>query len=332
MSSDSIVPSEGSRASCAASCRMSPSSTNGAMRTHCASPTPLCSLRSAAMPVNCWNLQGLENRPVARLQSLAVRAGDEGYASRAAKLTEQCAQAREPAELTNLVQQAGLILGADHAFFTDFEHDGVVLRHCRYMVERDAAWSLEYFDGALAEHDPWLSYAMFNSRPVLAHEVLPSDPHEEAVVNLFRKGGFASAVLVPVPTIDRFHGGLLCLGSEMVDYFDDEHLPRMVRAARMLALEVHEWWRSRTRDAMLRLVHLNAVDLELLRHEQMGHSTKKIANVLSMSEAAINSRFQRMIAQLGVRSRRGAVAWATEYGLLPAKTLGRPTRTRPRSR
>ena len=61
---------------------------------------------------------------------------------------------------------------------------------------------------------------------------------------------------------------------------------------------------------------LSDEDLALLVHERMGHSTAFIANALDMSPSAVNSRFQRMNARLGVPNRKAAAQLAAEYGLL----------------
>jgi DNA-binding CsgD family transcriptional regulator len=109
---------------------------------------------------------------------------------------------------------------------------------------------------------------------------------------------------------------LLCLGSATPGYFEDAGLPRLRVSARMLALELHDWWLSRIRRDLIAKARITPADLVLLQHECQGHSSKKIANEMQVSKSSINSRFQRMNAKLGVGNRRMAVQLAVECGLI----------------
>ena len=73
---------------------------------------------------------------------------------------------------------------------------------------------------------------------------------------------------------------------------------------------------ARIRRELLVRARITPSDLELLRHEYHGHSSKHIAAVLQVSPSSINSRFQRMNTKLGVPNRRTAARLAAECGLL----------------
>jgi DNA-binding NarL/FixJ family response regulator len=61
---------------------------------------------------------------------------------------------------------------------------------------------------------------------------------------------------------------------------------------------------------------LTGVDLDLLRQEHRGLSTKEIARELRLSAHGIDNKFRRLSARLGVSNRRAAAALAATYGLI----------------
>ena len=63
-------------------------------------------------------------------------------------------------------------------------------------------------------------------------------------------------------------------------------------------------------------VTLTSSDLVLLRHQQRGHSSKRITADLRVSQSSINSRFQRMNIKLGMANRRMAARLACAVGLI----------------
>jgi DNA-binding NarL/FixJ family response regulator len=78
-------------------------------------------------------------------------------------------------------------------------------------------------------------------------------------------------------------------------------------------------WRrvlGRFEQEIVEIARLTSDDIVLLTHERRGHSSKAIAAALSTSEQAVNSRFQRMNARLGVPNRRAAAQLAAEFGLI----------------
>ncbi|ODV10214.1 MAG: hypothetical protein ABT20_08665 [Rubrivivax sp. SCN 70-15] len=86
--------------------------------------------------------------------------------------------------------------------------------------------------------------------------------------------------------------------------------------ARSIANEMHEWWARNERERLTQSTRLSAQDLELLERHCAGLSSKQIAAELNVSCDAVNSRFQRIIVRLGVRTRRAAATVAVKCGLL----------------
>jgi DNA-binding CsgD family transcriptional regulator len=137
------------------------------------------------------------------------------------------------------------------------------------------------------------------------------------VVELSTKYGFRSSLIVPAPSSGGLtRVGVLCLGSDSAGFFDDAGYPSFRMLARSLAMELHEWWIARIKRELIANVRLSDEDLQLLAQERLGHGTKAICSALQMSPTAVNSRFQRLNAKLGVPNRKAAAQLAAEYGLI----------------
>ncbi len=62
--------------------------------------------------------------------------------------------------------------------------------------------------------------------------------------------------------------------------------------------------------------HLNARDLELLRHLAAGRSTAQIATAMDLSGNTVRTRIHRVAAKLEVAGRGDAVRTAEAHGVL----------------
>ena len=78
----------------------------------------------------------------------------------------------------------------------------------------------------------------------------------------------------------------------------------------------HHWIAKSMREELLQGVRLTEADLNLLRHEAAGHSSKVIAAAMNTEAKTIDCRFQRVSSKLGAPNRRAAVRLARLYGLL----------------
>lgn len=81
-------------------------------------------------------------------------------------------------------------------------------------------------------------------------------------------------------------------------------------------MELHHWIAKSMREELLQGVRLTEADLNLLRHEAAGHSSKVIGTAMNLEAKTIDCRFQRLNAKLGAPDRRSAVRIARLYGLL----------------
>jgi DNA-binding NarL/FixJ family response regulator len=70
------------------------------------------------------------------------------------------------------------------------------------------------------------------------------------------------------------------------------------------------------RQELLLRSRITEAEIELLRHEQAGHSSKVIGAALNVESKTIDCRFQRLNVKLDAPDRRTALRIARLYGLL----------------
>lgn len=250
-------------------------------------------------------------------QALAQVVAAADYTERIATIAERIAEARDQATVHALLTEGVHALGAEHAVFVSFIRDNADLSACRFMLVCEPDWCQRYLEAGCFAHDPWLAYAAHHSEPIPASLLPVLDAEGQRVIALAMQNGFASAALVPAHSgAGHSRISLLCLGSTQLGFFDGEGFGRFRLGARLLAAELHDWWLARIRRELIVKARITQADLELLRHEHLGHSSKRIAAELNVSKSSINSRFQRMNMKLGVPNRRLAARLAVECGLL----------------
>ncbi|KAB2869939.1 MAG: hypothetical protein F9K36_16050 [Burkholderiaceae bacterium] len=152
---------------------------------------------------------------------------------------------------------------------------------------------------------PWLRYARAHSEPVWAASLQPPCPAEDHPVLIVptHSGGLTG----------RF--GVLMLEMATGDCGPSESSEQRV-LAEGVAHELHDWWMRRTRADLQREARLRSADLHLLALERRGLASKQIARLLDSTVLAVDSRFQRINAKLGVANRRHAALRAAIHGLL----------------
>jgi DNA-binding NarL/FixJ family response regulator len=287
----------------------------GATTTPRASSIPCSTPALSAMLPSCGSSHA--DTQHLRQATLLSHVAYQHYLSRVASIAVQIPASDDQQAAHALFREGVTALGASCAVFVSFVRDDQRMAACRFMLACDPAWGRVYVQDGHFAHDPWLAYAAHHSEPILASKLtLRSDEHRR-VVALAARAGFASALLVPAhsaPGHSRI--SVLCLGSPIPGYFEGEGLAQLRVSARMLAMELHEWWLSRIRRDLIVKARITPKDLVLLQHHNQGHNSKKIANELKVSSISVNSRFQRMNAKLGVGNRRLAVELAIECGLL----------------
>lgn len=227
------------------------------------------------------------------------------------------ADAKSIGEVITLFREAALGLGADAGVFLSCLRDDATRSSLRSLWACDLSWAADYASHRRFEHDPWLRYASRDTEPTRSCNLICSSIEESDFVRAAAEHGFASALIAPAPShVGLSRVGVLCLGSTGVGNFDSENYPQVRVLARALAMELHHWIARSMREELLRGVRLTEPDLDLLRHEAAGHSSKVIGTVMNLEAKTIDCRFQRINAKLGAPDRRSAVRIARLYGLL----------------
>ena len=244
-------------------------------------------------------------------------AREPAYSDSVLEAIRLIAQAADEAQAVNVLAAACRQMGADAAAFVSFVRDDPSHESFRFLLACDPVWCLEYERRAWYADDPWLQYSLSHTEPARGEDIQPGSTQQRHVVELAAQFGFRSALIVPAPSSGALSRiGVLCLGSSVPAFFNDDGYLALKVLARSLAMELHEWWIARIKSELLASARLTDEDLILLMHERLGHSTKFIAAQLDLSPNAINSRFQRMNAKLGVPNRKSAAQLAAEYGVI----------------
>ena len=166
-------------------------------------------------------------------------------------------------------------------------------------------------------HHPWFRFARTRSAPATDQQVQLGSSSDTEAIELARRYGFTSCLIVPTSSnVNPDRVEMLCLGSTRGDAFEGDDA-RLVRTlARALAAELHDWLTHHLRQSLQHRARLHDADIELLRLEWQGLSTKEISLKTGMSAAMVDSRFQRLNVRLQCASRKASARRAAAYGLL----------------
>lgn len=248
---------------------------------------------------------------------LVELAREPDYSDKVLATIRMLDRATDEAQAVDVLATACKQMGTDAAAFVSFVRDDPSHESFRFLLACDPVWCLEYERRAWYTDDPWLQYCLSHTEPARAEDIQPGTPRQREVVELAAQFDFVSALIVPAPSSGALtRMGVLCLGSSVPAFFNDDGYLALKVLARSLAMELHEWWIARIKSELIASAKLTDEDVILLAQERLGHSTKYIAAKLHMSPNAINSRFQRMNAKLGVPNRKSAAQLAAEYGLI----------------
>lgn len=248
---------------------------------------------------------------------LAALSATPGYAADVLAVVSQVAAAPDTGAALRLLHDAASHLGATGAMFTSFVRDDATLASYRFLLACDPAWGSQYAQNHWCLDDPWLRYALYNTEPIVAETLAPADERARWVTEAASHFGFTSTLVVPAPTAAaQSRVGVLCLGSEHEGFFAGEGAATVRCLARSLAMELGDWMHRQIRAELMTRARISQDDLALLRHEQLGHSSKAIAAQLRVDPKTIDCRFHRLSLKLGTANRRAAVRLAEIYGLI----------------
>ena len=254
--------------------------------------------------------------PSPRHRRLRDRIASPDYFARVSEATLKLETAADVGNVIDRLKETVEEIGADVAVFLSY-FGGRAATSFRFFLACDPRWYVDYEQCAWYADDPWLQYATHHAEPILANDVPVLGEAQAQIVKVAERHGFNSTVIVPAPARRQLTRlGVLFLGSREEDYFEADTLPALSVAALPLAMSLLNWSNRDARDELLRSAGLTPDDLVLLAYEWRRVSTKQIAKELETTPLAIHSRFQRVMAKMGVRSRRRAAQLAAEYGLI----------------
>jgi DNA-binding NarL/FixJ family response regulator len=252
-----------------------------------------------------------------RASSLAALTSEPDYASRMLAELPALDAAESPELAIRVFERAIEGLGGDAGVFTSCLHDDSTTVSYRSLLACDPDWGTEYARREWFACDPWLRHALHDSEPVRSRELILESADEQAFVDASASLGFVSALIAPAPTsVGSSRVGVLCIGSSRPDFFDDEGYAVVRVLARALSMELNRWMLQSTRREQLERWHLSQLDIDLLRHEVLGHGSKYIGASLGVRPITIDARFQRICAKLEVPNRRTAARIARLYGVI----------------
>lgn len=207
-------------------------------------------------------------------------------------------------------------MGAESGVFVSAVTDDAVRTSIRSLLACDPQWSIEYSRQGWHNRDPWIRHAIESDMPIHSSELLVH-PWEEGFVQTSSSFGFRSALVVPAPScFGAARVGVLVLGCSSPDRFEDASFPLTRILARALAMELHDWVLASARDDLLEKSKITQDQIDLLRHEAAGLSSKMIAAELGITPKAVDRRFERLCMKLDAPDRQTAVRIARLYDLL----------------
>jgi len=229
----------------------------------------------------------------------------------------QIGQAKDTPAAIRLLKQAASRMGLGAAVFTSFVRDDATMASYRFLLACDPVWGLHYAQHHWCTDDPWLRYALYNTEPISSEQLPLLGHRQREIVESAANFGFASALIIPVPSpAAQSRVGLLCVGTEQQGFFAKGTSTGMRPLARALAMELGDWMHRQVRGELMAHARITDDDLMLLRHEQLGNGSKAIAAALNLEPKTIDSRFHRLCMKLGSANRRAAVRLAELYGLI----------------
>lgn len=231
-------------------------------------------------------------------------------------LLPDIASAASEQAAVELFSRAVCTLGADAGVFISAIKEEAARMSIRSLLACDPRWAHQYSNAGWHEHDPWLRHALCSQTPIRGEE-LHVRLDEREFIERSTTLGFASTIVVPAPTC--FGGaryGVLVLGSNHAQCFANADYDLLRIVARALAMELHEWLLRALRDDLLERSEITPEEIDLLRYEAAGHTSKMIAADLSIKPRAVDYRFQCVCAKLNTPDRRTAMRIARLYGLI----------------
>ena len=188
--------------------------------------------------------------------------------------------------------------------------------HYRYLVGCEPEWCYLYNQHKWYAIDPFIDYAVQNTSPVLASDVVLTSAGQERMLAAAALHGFRSGIVVPAHSGSAIRIGMLYLGTSEGPERARRSFGRHRNLMRAFALELLEWWDARLRDSGLQELDLDELDVDLLMKAQEQATAQEAARELGVTLSRVNSRYERINRKLDVSTKRHAAEKAVALGLI----------------
>lgn len=211
------------------------------------------------------------------------------------------------------LEHAALAGGADAALFVSMVPEAGQALY-RSIAALDPGWSSSALRHLCSDPLCWLAHAKRSSEPLLVCTRIGSGPAVTGADRTRQERPRAIWLVPAPPPVGSDVLGVLMLAGREAHQLDPAG--RLMPVYRALALGLTDWFQRRDREALMARARLTDRDLDLLRHESIGHGSKRIATALHAEPKTIDCWFHRLNMRLGVANRREAVRLCQRYGLL----------------
>lgn len=221
-------------------------------------------------------------------------------------------------EIHSLLHPLIRFFGAQSFVFVTMRHDDVKRESYKYFIGCLPAWCQLYNQRKWYAIDPFVTYALSNSTPILGSGIVAESPGQADMLAAAGQYGFRSGMVIPAHGGSQSRVGVLYVGSPLPP---EEAEPRLLAHRAMLravSLELLEWWQAKLKSYELRDIKLDDDDVSLLALQREGYTAEETAQELGLTTSQVYNRYRRINSKLSVTNKKKAVERAVELGLLSA--------------
>lgn len=188
----------------------------------------------------------------------------------------------------------------------------------RYLVGCTPDWCFLYNQNKWYAIDPFINYALKNTSPILASDILLHTSGQERLMAEAARHGFRSGIVVPAHSRSAIRIGILYLGTSGEPDRARESLLKHRNLMRAFALELLEWWDAKLRETGMEALDLDELDVDLLTKAQEHATAVEAACELGVTLSRVRGRYERITRKLEVPNKRAAVEKAIALGVIKA--------------
>lgn len=188
--------------------------------------------------------------------------------------------------------------------------------HYRYLVGCDLRLCYRYLKNKWHAIDPFISYALHNTSPVLASDMPNNSEGQRRMRADAGQHGFRGGIAIPAHSSSSSLVGILYLGTDEGPERARQSLITHRNLMRALAMELLEWWDAKQCAISRAEFMLDDLDVELLRKARDHVTAEVAAQELGITSFCVDSRYERLNRKLQASCKRNAVEKAVSLGLI----------------